>query len=646
MKATVICTTLLVEKSPQALPLGAACIASAIRQSPLTKKLCDVKLSAFSYEDEELKGKDNDSAGDFIAEKLCEASDNAPSGNATSDNATSGGATSGGATSGGASATFQNASAPATASATFQPPAIVCFSVFVWNRLILEKAALQLRKKGIITIAGGPEITAHPQVFTAFDYTVSGEGEIQVPALVAKLLQGQEDKTTPSQDGYHKKSESPDTTCQPESSLAAAESSPAATPQHCQLSASQIDLATLSSPYLDGTIDPAEYGGALWELARGCPFKCSYCYESKGSKTVRLFPMERIRAELELFAAKKIPQVFVLDPTYNANKERALQILKLMAQKTPDTFYYFEARAEFITQELAKAFTKIPCAVQIGLQSANPDVLALVHRPFNKKLFTKNIAILNREGVIFGFDLIFGLPGETLRGFKEGIDFAISLYPNNLELFCLSVLPGTDLFDRAGDLHLTFELEPPYHIIHTDLFSKDDISRAASLAAACNVFYNQGRAVPWFNTICHAAKLRPSQVFTQFAAYLNARNQRDAGNGNLPSLPQNAIAQGEKLSHKQIELLQLNFVKKLFDRTQKSRLYQAAKDIICLNGALSRTQETGKNETLNLSYNAEYVASEYATDLSFFCQNVHPSPCKVQTFMNGRFADFRILSHK
>ncbi|MCR5253839.1 MAG: DUF4080 domain-containing protein [Treponema sp.] len=574
MLPTVICTTLLVEKSPQALPLGAACIASAIKQSKLTQNLCKVKLTAFSMEDDAVRGKSEQETAEYIAQSILQL--------CKEENAV-------------------------------QIPAIVCFSVFVWNRLILEKAAEQLSSKGIITIAGGPEITAHPEVFTAFDYTVSGEGEIKVPQLVEELLRKPNDKTTPSSDGNHHSKRSEDS---------------------CPLTAANIDLATLSSPYLDGTIDPAEYGGALWELARGCPFKCSYCYESKGSKTVRLFPMERIRAELDLFAAKKIPQVFVLDPTYNANKDRALQILKMMAQKTPDTFYYFEARAEFITPELARAFAKLPCAVQIGLQSADEKVLQLVHRPFNKKVFTKNIAILNREGVIFGFDLIFGLPGETLNGFKAGIDFAISLYPNNLELFCLSVLPGTDLFDRASELHLTFEPNPPYHIIHTDLFSKEDISRAASLSASCNLFYNEGRAVPWFNTICHAAKIRPSQFFAQFADFLNARNSGAAGNGPFPNTP--------VLQHKEIEALQLDFVKKLFTQKHLDRLYNAAKDIICLNGAISRTQDSGKSETLRLTYNAEYIYSEYATDLQFFCQNIKPQPCNVQTFMNGRLADFRI----
>ena len=47
LKTPVICTTLLIEKSPQALPLGAACVASAIKHKPELENLCEVSLKAF-----------------------------------------------------------------------------------------------------------------------------------------------------------------------------------------------------------------------------------------------------------------------------------------------------------------------------------------------------------------------------------------------------------------------------------------------------------------------------------------------------------------------------------------------------------------------------------------------------------------------
>lgn len=548
MPIPVICTTLLIEKSPQALPLGAACVASAIKHCPELKDMCNVSLKAFCLEDKDFP-KDKEKAADYIAQNLLKISGGI-------DNS------------------------------------IFCFSCFVWNIKILAAAAKMLREKGYICIAGGPEITAHPSFYKDFDYTVSGEGEVSVPKLISEILL--------------KKSEKSDKV----------------------IISPSPDLGLIHSPYLDGIIDPAEYEGALWELARGCPFKCAYCYESKGEKSVRLFPMERIKAELELFSRKKVPQVFVLDPTYNVNKKRAVELLRLIAQKTPDTFYYFEARAELMDRELAREFTRIPCALQIGLQSANEQTLKLVNRPFDKKKFCRGLSILNEEGVTFGLDLIFGLPGENFGSFRDGIDFAISQYPNNLEIFCLSVLPGTDLFDRAEGLGLVWEKEPPYHVIKTKEFSPDDIKRAEKLSKACSYFYNAGRAVPWFNSVCRVLKIKPSKLFELFY-------------NEYSDICEKSCALGYCEKHEEIQKIQLEFLQGQFKSKNLQRYYAAAEDIVKFYGAISRTTDTGKSETVNLNYDAEYVASDYASDIRYFTENLRPKKNRIQTFRNKGDVDFR-----
>ena len=529
----VIFTTLLIEKSPQAIPLGAACVASAVKNHKKTKDLCRTALLVFNKEDKSFinNSQTDDKAASYIAQEILK-----------------------------------------------EKPAICGFSIFVWNKSILEKTAKILKENGVICIAGGPEVTAHPEVFADFDYTVCGQGESKVPRLIWNILsKNQTPPPAASESAKNLDSDFPQT------------------------------LDSFPSPYLDGTINPSEYEGALWELARGCPFKCSYCYESKGEQKVSMFPASRIEQELDLFAKLKVPQVFVLDPTYNANKQRALELLKLIAKKTPNTFYYFEARAEFIDKELAKAFTKIPCSLQIGLQSSNEETLKLVHRPFNRKQFIKNINILNQTGVTFGFDVIYGLPKESINGFKESINFAISLYPNNLELFCLSVLPGTDLYDRATELGLKFQTNPPYNIIETSHFSKADVQKASKIANSCNIFYNQGRAVPWFNTICQSLKIKPSQFFNLFSEYLDQ---------------QNIVINCQNTNHKEIETLQKKFVTKLFTEKNLKKQLVVALDLISLHGAISRKEYTGISEKVKLMYPVEYLMSEYAFDLDFFAKNV------------------------
>ena len=565
MKQKIIFTTLLIEKSPQAIPLGAACVASAVKNNLLTADLCEPELLIFNMEDfcindecfcftkSKPKFKDEDFIADFIAKKILE-----------------------------------------------KKPAITGFSVFVWNSVILQKVSVILRKNNVFTFAGGPEITSHPNFFSVFDKIVCGEGENKVPAVVYEFLCGRKVENFAE---YGLKFD--------------------ANPKNGGnkvLKESCFDSTDLmQSPYLDGTLNPSDYGGVLWELARGCPFKCSYCYESKGEKSVRKFPIERIKKELDLFAKKRIPQVFVLDPTYNADKNRALQLLKLIKQKTPETFYYFEARAEFIDSELAKAFSEIHCSLQIGLQTADENVAKLVNRPFNLKKFTKKISLLNKFGVIFGLDVIYGLPGDTFAGFKNTVNYAISLYPNNLEIFCLSVLPGTLLFDEAEKLKLVFEQNPPYNILHTDKFSKKDLIKAGKIAHGCNVFYNEGRAVPWFNTICRTLKEKPSVFFEKFCDFLDLSE-------NL-----NELNLKNHYNHKDIEILQKKFVKEQLCQKNLAKFYAVAQDLISFHGAISRKTDTNESEIVELHYPAEYLDSEYAFDLDFFVKNVKIKPVRFRT---------------
>ena len=520
---SVTLCTILVEKSPQALPLGVACVASSIKN--LSIEFPDLKVNLVDFNLEQKL-----SVEKITNDLLCYDS------------------------------------------------AIYCFSIFVWNKNLLLEVASELKKKNstIICIAGGPEVTANPKNFLSFDYVISGEGEKVSYELVKNIFTGTQisDKI---------------------------------------LFGKRDSLENLTSPYLDKTLNPKKYDGALWELARGCPFKCSYCYESKGDKKVEYFSFERIKEELDLFVKNDIKQIFVLDPTYNVDKSRAIKLLDYIRQKAKQIFFHFECRAEFISDELAKAFSKINCSLQIGLQSASEEVLKTVNRNFNKKDFIKKISILNNYGIIFGFDLIYGLPKDNYEGFKNSIDFAISLYPNHIELFCLSVLPGTALFDDANKLNLSYELQPPYHVIESDTFSKVEIEKARKISIACNLFYSQGRAVPWFNSLMHLLKMKPSNFFEKFVLFLEDKKLLDK----------------EICNHKQIEKLQIEFVNNILKQKNFEKYYLLIKNLIELNGALSRSYSDGENTELSLSYHPDDLMSEYSQDLKFFLSNAQKYSCKV-----------------
>jgi radical SAM superfamily enzyme YgiQ (UPF0313 family) len=377
-------------------------------------------------------------------------------------------------------------------------PDWVGFSIYVWNRALSRAIAqvLRLRKPSLLLFAGGSEATADPEGLLHegwLDLVLPGEGEELIVTVLGSLLQG----------------------------MSVVEVRRSIQPAIVQ------DLATLPSPYLDGSLDPSAYPGMLWELSRGCPFRCDFCFESRGTAGIRRVPLARVEAELQLFESCGVSQVFVLDPTFNFDRRQAKAILRLIARQAPDIHFFFELRSEFIDAELAGLFAALRCTLQIGLQSAEDAVLRRISRSIDREDFEAKVLLLHQAGATYGFDLIYGLPGDTLEGFRASLDFALSLAPNHLDLFPLAVLPGTRLHDTAPDFGLRHLAESPYTVLASPTFPEADLAAAARLARACDRLYNQGRAVPWFALLRDALDLRPSELFERFADFLDGHAEAD-----------------------------------------------------------------------------------------------------------------------
>lgn len=394
-------------------------------------------------------------------------------------------------------------------------PDAVGFSCYLWNREGCRKIAAELRRQlpGLVLFAGGPEPTADPAGMlrdVPVDFLILGEGEFPFVEAMARLCAG---KPVAGVAGL---------ACREGESVTASFRQPVEL------------LDTIPSPYLSGLLPPDKYNGALWQLSRGCDFACSFCFDQKGVKGVRRFSLERVTAELAWFVRNRVPQVFVLDSTFNREMKRAKEVLRLIRRVAPHIHFHFEVRSEFIDQEMARLFAQVYCSLQIGLQSADPQVQQGVRRIFNRADFTAKIALLNQTGAVFGFDLIYGLPGDTLAGFEKSLDFALVLYPNHLDIFPLAVLPGTELAGRADALGLERLPDPPYTLRSTPTFSAEEIAEAARLASACDIFYSRGKAVAWFNSVRGPLNLTPSVFLKGFGRWLAEARGGETAEADLP----------------------------------------------------------------------------------------------------------------
>jgi radical SAM superfamily enzyme YgiQ (UPF0313 family) len=448
-----------------------------------------------------------------------------------------------------------------------ESPDMIGFSTYLWNRhMILEiSRIIKNRLPGTILFAGGAEATALPEKLLKsgpFDFVIKGEGELALTEVMKRILSK---KPYHNIDGVFLKNETDD-------------------PNKNQYPVIKLD--EIPSPFLSGVIDLKNYSGVLWELSRGCPFKCSFCFESRGVAGVRQYSLDRIQKELQLFEAQKVNQVFVLDPTFNRDVKRAKQILRMIINTAPLIHFTFEVRTEFLDPEMAELFSMINCSLQIGLQSAIPEVLSEVNRSIDPVKYADKITLLNHAGIIFGLDLIYGLPGDTLDGFKYSLNYALTLQPNHLDIFPLAVLPGTALYDSAKSHNLEFTDDAPYTLISSPGFSESDMAAADILKNACDIFYNRGGAAGWMYMVLETLDIEPVELLEGYALHFPSEK--------APS----------EFLQEDIASSQLSFVNELFTIHGKKNLYPIMKDVILIHSALNRSLYIGPcTEELKLSFN-------------------------------------------
>jgi radical SAM superfamily enzyme YgiQ (UPF0313 family) len=457
-------------------------------------------------------------------------------------------------------------------------PDSIGFSMYIWNRDFLLETASIIRKcnKDITLYAGGAEITASALSLIDnknLDFLIRGEAELPFVNLLNYLTGKVISK-----------------------------------PDKLLKMAYVNDLELIPSPFLSLNLDPADWDGILWELSRGCPYNCSFCSESRGVKGVRYYNEDRIKNELILFEEKKVEQVFVLDPTFNINSERALRIMELIKKYASDIHFTFEIRAELLDERLAESFAELNCSLQIGLQSSQIKVLKNVNRTLNPGEFSKKIDLLNKYGTVFGLDLIYGLPGDSLQGFLKSLDFALYQIPNHIDVFRLSVFPGTQLYEKAEYFELLFEKNAPYHVISGPGYSESELDYSEKITDAVNIFYNTGRAAPWFLSVVDILNIAPSKFFIDFTDFLTTQSNH----GNIYKLQYRFLKYIFNSGHKTDYLLPV------LDLCKFHNLYSEA-----LYSEISSKKNLGKT---SFSFVEKYERSSvlkwavFSYDVSFFAE--------------------------
>lgn len=361
-------------------------------------------------------------------------------------------------------------------------PDVLALSCYVWNLEALMAVAAIVRRSSPRTriVVGGPEVGPIPDATLAaypdVDVVVRDEGERPLADLLMAWRAGG-DLRGVAGISYR---ESGVVVANPDGPIA--------------------DVNTLP-PSRDTADVPRSRRIACVETQRGCVFRCSFCFYNKGlSIRNRRFSIERVEADLRYWLAQDIDELYFMDPVFNLNAERAKTICRLLATlNTRRLPLSAEVWAEFIDDELADLMVAAGFrALEVGLQSTQQQTLDAVDRRLRVAPFIAGVRALQSRQIRCEVQLILGLPHDTLETFREAIDFAASLEPDQLAAFRLLVLPGTELYNDAGRLGLTFDARPPHEVQSTSTMTRDEIAHGWEMALAVRTLW-RSRTVRWLS---------------------------------------------------------------------------------------------------------------------------------------------------
>ena len=315
-------------------------------------------------------------------------------------------------------------------------PDIVGFSCYTWNFLAVERLSQALRSLGKTIVWGGPHVSECPDRFLqrysdSVDIVITWYGEGSFPSYINKpenekipgifRLQNNEVIGTKAIDYPH--------------------------------------IAELGYPYeympMSVTRNISERV-FLIESYRNCSFSCAYCLWGQAAKHYDHLSSEVMIEQMYRMVDDGARIFMYADAGLGLIREdKGQRDLKVFSKFVADGYlqkknaqirgyFFWQCLNDEILDVIAELIDqRVMGQLDIGIQTFNKAVLEDLQRPTNYDKFYEVIERLHQRNIRFSLDLILGLPGDTLEGYKYSLRKVIECRPDRTQTFPLSILPGT-----------------------------------------------------------------------------------------------------------------------------------------------------------------------------------------------------------
>lgn len=199
--------------------------------------------------------------------------------------------------------------------------------------------------------------------------------------------------------------------------------------------------------------------------SRGCPFKCTYCYNTMFYNSQhRKRPLRYVLKEIKYLEEKYgLDGVNFSDELLILTDDEIEEIRDFRAKNNLRFFWGAETRADTYRdiEKLRKMYEAGCRWLMLGIETGSPAIRERIQKPMDYDLIRRFVDMCTEVGITTFGSFIIGFPDETPEQLRETVSFAQSL---NVDAFLFNyyiVIPKTPMgneviADKKIDTHAAF----------------------------------------------------------------------------------------------------------------------------------------------------------------------------------------------
>lgn len=184
--------------------------------------------------------------------------------------------------------------------------------------------------------------------------------------------------------------------------------------------------------------------------SRGCPFRCSFCYnQAVNKRRWRGMSAEKILEHMRhLHSTYGIHGFQVYDDDFDANKKRLKEFCNLLLKKKEGFSWQHFSRVNYAREEILKLEKKAGCKlIEYGIESGSQRLLDFIQKDQTISQIKEAFAICRRVGLATSALFMISLPTETKEEVGQTISLVDSLGAFQTICTIYRPYPGTNLYD-------------------------------------------------------------------------------------------------------------------------------------------------------------------------------------------------------